>query len=289
MGRPSGLFFRGSMRLTSVLGPVFGLAIALLGACEPGSAGDGTQPAPDTDLPQPGAGETGATGATRPEVPRSEVDEPDGPPAPSYTARPEDLFEPEQPLDDPSGRALDSFYAALAELDDGGPRMVRVTHIGDSSIGLDGLTKTLRSRMQERFGDGGPGFLLMGRYSPNYRPASVAYASYGWRECYIAYGCKGDGHYGLGGVTFDAKHGSKTIIKTPAPDPNEYVAGTRFSHVELWLAARPRGGKPIGVHGKADKVDDAARKAANTLAQRLERHFGKSEKHKHEPRPDKVM
>ena len=58
---------------------------------------------------------------------------------------------------------------------------------------------------------------------------------------------------------------------------------------ECTIEARPRGGKPIGVHGKADKVDDAARKAANTLAQRLERHFGKSEKHKHDARPDKVM
>lgn len=58
---------------------------------------------------------------------------------------------------------------------------------------------------------------------------------------------------------------------------------------ECMVEARPRGGKPIGVHGKADKVDDAARKAANTLAQRLERHFGKESRHNHDPRPDKVM
>lgn len=55
------------------------------------------------------------------------------------------------------------------------------------------------------------------------------------------------------------------------------------------IEARPRGGKPIGVTGHAGKVDDAARKAASTLAQRLERHFGKSEKHRHEARPDKVL
>jgi len=55
------------------------------------------------------------------------------------------------------------------------------------------------------------------------------------------------------------------------------------------IEARPRGGKPLGVTAHAAKVDDAARKAANTLAERLERHFGKSEKHKHEPRPDKVI
>ena len=55
------------------------------------------------------------------------------------------------------------------------------------------------------------------------------------------------------------------------------------------IEARPRGGKPIGVAAHASKVDAAARTAANTMAQRLERHFGKGDKHKHEPRPDKVM
>jgi ribosome-associated translation inhibitor RaiA len=55
------------------------------------------------------------------------------------------------------------------------------------------------------------------------------------------------------------------------------------------IEARPRGGKPLGVTAHAAKVDDAARKAANTLAERLARHFGKEEKHKHEPRPDKVL
>lgn len=55
------------------------------------------------------------------------------------------------------------------------------------------------------------------------------------------------------------------------------------------IEARPRGGKPLGVTAHAAKVDDAARKAANTLAERLDRHFGKGERHKHEPRPDKVL
>lgn len=55
------------------------------------------------------------------------------------------------------------------------------------------------------------------------------------------------------------------------------------------IEARPRGGKPIGVTGHASKIDDAARKAANTLAQRLERHFGKEDRHGHDPRPDKLL
>ncbi len=55
------------------------------------------------------------------------------------------------------------------------------------------------------------------------------------------------------------------------------------------IEARPKGGRAIGVTEHASKVDDAANKAAGTLAQRLERHFGKSERHGHDPRPDKVM
>ena len=55
------------------------------------------------------------------------------------------------------------------------------------------------------------------------------------------------------------------------------------------IEARPRGGRPLGVTAHAAKVDDAARKAANTLAERLDRHFGKGDKSRHEPRPDKVL
>jgi ribosome-associated translation inhibitor RaiA len=55
------------------------------------------------------------------------------------------------------------------------------------------------------------------------------------------------------------------------------------------IEARPRSGKPIGVTAHAADVDSAARQAASTLAQRLERHFGKAERHKHDPSPDKVL
>ena len=55
------------------------------------------------------------------------------------------------------------------------------------------------------------------------------------------------------------------------------------------IEARPRGSKPLGVTGKAAKVDDAARRAANSLVERLDRVFGKEARHKHDARPDKVM
>jgi hypothetical protein len=55
------------------------------------------------------------------------------------------------------------------------------------------------------------------------------------------------------------------------------------------IEARPRGARAIGVTEYASKVDDAARLAANTLAERLDRFFGKESRHGHDPRPDKVM
>lgn len=55
------------------------------------------------------------------------------------------------------------------------------------------------------------------------------------------------------------------------------------------IEARPRGGRPIGVTEHADDVDTAARRAASTLAQRLERIFGKKARHGHDQRADKVM
>ena len=55
------------------------------------------------------------------------------------------------------------------------------------------------------------------------------------------------------------------------------------------IEARPRGSRPIGVTEHAATVDDAARNAASTLTQRLERHFGKEAKHGHDPRPEKIL
>lgn len=78
-----------------------------------------------------------------------------------------------------------------------------------------------------------------------------------------------------------------TRIEVHVTDVNGAKHGADDKHCTI--EARPRGGKPIGVTGKADKVDDAARKAASTLAQRLERLFGKDESRRHEPRPDKVL
>jgi lysophospholipase L1-like esterase len=183
-----------------------------------------------------------------------------GPPRlPAFAPKPGDDIEPHQPIEDPSGVALDYFYRTLTDVDERQPgAMARVVHLGDSTLGLDGIPHAIRTRMQQRFGDGGAGLVLLKRYSPSYRPASVALSGGGgWTHCYIAYGCRGDGHYGLGGVIVSASTGAETTISTL---PADSAVGTGFSRAELWYAASSIGGKvAIKVDGElAQTVDSKA-------------------------------
>jgi len=78
-----------------------------------------------------------------------------------------------------------------------------------------------------------------------------------------------------------------TRIEVHVTDVNGRKHGGDDKHCTI--EARPRSGRPIGVTGKAADVDAAARIAANTMAERLERVFGKAERHKHDPSPDKQI
>jgi lysophospholipase L1-like esterase len=146
-----------------------------------------------------------------------------------------------QAIEDPTGTALAGFRAALArtEAKEQGA-LTRVLHMGDSSIGLDGVPHAIRRRMQDRFGDGGAGFVLLGRRSPNYKNNAVTLSSNeAWQICYIAYLCRGDGHYGLGGHTFRASTGARTTLRTKTS--GSY--GREVSRFELWYSAQPGGGR----------------------------------------------
>lgn len=147
-----------------------------------------------------------------------------------------------QPVEDPKG-TLVPFYEALVRTDAKEPGAItRVTHLGDSSIGHDGLPHAIRTRMQDRFGDGGAGFLLIDRaaINTNYssKVASIATTT-AWEACFITNLCKRDGRYGLGGHTFWASADASSTISTLS----DGAYGTSASHVELWYLAQPRGGR----------------------------------------------
>lgn len=186
-----------------------------------------------------------------------------------YSPRGSDPRDPEHRLDDPSGTALQRFYESLARSDDGvDGAITRVTHMGDSSIGMDQLPHFLRTRFQDRFGDGGAGFVLAQPHSPNYRNQTVHLSNpVNWDFCFVAFQCMRDGHYGLGGVVAQSNGGSTTVVRTRRN--GQY--GRNVSRLELWYAGRPRGGslelridqdEPILVRTAAEMLEDRWHEAA---------------------------
>ena len=126
---------------------------------------------------------------------------------------------------------LEGFLAALRRIESEGG-LARVTHFGDSSIGLDQLSGMIRQLMQRRFGDGGAGFVFPDRHTGNYRNqrASPRVLS-AWDHCFIVRGCQRDGRYGLGGVVFRNRTRSETAYRTRP-----------MHHLELWYAQAPGAG-----------------------------------------------
>ena len=114
------------------------------------------------------------------------LEEPVIPPPPSTSAAadetprvridPSELQGLVREIEDPSGHAMDAFYAqlertALSSVAGSGHEGVvtRIAHFGDSTIALDGITMTTRESLQLRFGDAGHGFVLAARGLLPYR------------------------------------------------------------------------------------------------------------------------
>ncbi len=111
------------------------------------------------------------------------------------------------------------------------PGPVRILHYGDSHTAADEWTGDLRSRFQEKFGDGGSGYSFAGRPWNGYRREDVRTGSTrGWHTDGLV-GRAGDGIYGLGGVS----------MTTRAPHEAVYLLadGQQF---ELYYLQQPGGG-----------------------------------------------
>jgi lysophospholipase L1-like esterase len=88
---------------------------------------------------------------------------------------------------------------------------LRILHYGDSHTAADEWTGDLRNHFQEKFGDGGSGFSLAGRPYNSYRRMDVRSGSTrGWHSDGLV-GRKGDGVYGLGGVSMSAAKAHEAV------------------------------------------------------------------------------
>ena len=144
-------------------------------------------------------------------------------------------------IEDPTGDSMRPFYRALERTLRGeGVAITRVAHFGDSSIALDGITRTVRRRLQTRFGDSGHGFILITKGSMPYRHEDVVHkASDNWRLFQLVRAGMRERRYGLGGVQFRSIIGAQAVFGT-ADDKSQ--VGSRVSRYEVLYHAHPRGG-----------------------------------------------
>ena len=78
--------------------------------------------------------------------------------------------------------ALDHFYSALRDLRTGQSRQtVRIVHYGDSPTTADLITGDARELLQERFGNAGPGFVLIAKPWAWYGHHGVDVSGTGWK------------------------------------------------------------------------------------------------------------
>ena len=158
-----------------------------------------------------------------------------------------------------NARALGQFYAALRRtaLKEPGA-LTRITHYGDSIIIEDLWTSTVRRRLQERFGDGGAGFLFLARPWEWYGHLGVVMKfTDAWHYYRVTIGQIHDAFYGYGGVSFlAAGPGSRATYATTT----EGTTGRAVSRFEVYYLAQPGGGSvEVAVDGEvADTFSTAA-------------------------------
>ncbi len=172
--------------------------------------------------------------------------------APVAAKPPLDLPAARAPIDPPfvglvRPETLAEFYDALARLSHGRAKdHVRIAFFGDSNLTMDFTTGRVRRNLQRRFGDGGHGFVALGKPWSHYQHMDVQHDIVkGWKAYAITTSPTGDGLYGLGGIAVESQYqGAKTFAATARPGA---PVGERVGRFDLFYLERPGGGS-IDVH-----------------------------------------
>lgn len=148
---------------------------------------------------------------------------------------------------------LAPFFIALARAERVGDGLVRVMHYGDSHTAADLLTAAIRRALQDRFGDGGRGFVALGRPWKSYKPKDVEIATSGaadWRAERVLVAVDPatlDGRYGLGGVcTMGSRRGAFVRVATSDADYGDEAA----SFDVYYMVRRGGGSFDVRVDGR---------------------------------------
>ncbi len=169
-----------------------------------------------------------------------------------------------------------SFFKALAATEKKKRGLVRVVHYGDSHTAADFITTSIRRTLQKRFGDGGRGFVLLGKPWRSYMPKDIAISARGsWKTHRILIAANPedlDGRYGLGGVAVDA---DERTAATKVATVRGSGFGDRMSSFELYYMKQPGGGSfSVYVDGKQKGTVNTARRKVSSGFFRLEMNQG---------------
>jgi lysophospholipase L1-like esterase len=134
-----------------------------------------------------------------------------------------------------------AFYAAVRQLDEQRVGVVRALHYGDSHIVVDTITGTIRRRLQARFGDGGHGYVAVGKAWRWYKHRDVEHgANDRWTMELVTRPSGGDGLYGVGGISATALDAGATAWFATKPDA---PVGGRVSRFDVLYWKEPGGGQ----------------------------------------------
>lgn len=167
---------------------------------------------------------------------------------------------PRQPIEDPA-RSMCSFYAALKKLaaEKDGDAKVRVLHFGDSILTTDQLSGAIRRKLQTRFGDGGHGFVLLGKPWRWYRHLDVRHGANGkWRIRPSTSAPTRDGLMGLGAVAFESGLPNAAAW---AGTVDEGTFGRTVSNYDISYLVQPKGGT-LDIY-----IDDVLKESLSTASE----------------------
>ncbi|MDH5674549.1 MAG: GDSL-type esterase/lipase family protein [Myxococcales bacterium] len=156
------------------------------------------------------------------------------------------------PIEDARGGALSGFHAALGRAERG-EGQARIAFYGASHVASDMFTGLLRQRLQARFGEAGPGFVLPAKPWRWYRHGGIKIERSRFFEgARVRARAPKDDRYGLAGVALDAAADkyARGLISTRASGGLEGTA----SHFELYYMMQPEGGTfSVFIDGKREK------------------------------------
>ena len=149
---------------------------------------------------------------------------------------------PVQAASIPTG--LDAFFRSLNQTEKG--KMKRITRIswwGDSAVASDGYTGVLRRLLQKKFGDGGPGYLLIDPTYKGYYHQRVRMKRHGWKSSSLSTTRNRNRKMGLAGSISRSYGGAGTTFFSKGGTFHRAIAffGTGKAHGDLQLFVQEQG------------------------------------------------